>query len=180
MDGSVLELLIREHQAAVYRYVCYLGAQLASAEDYVQETVLRAYRAADTPDPANAGAWRAWLRTVARNLVLTDRRRGDLVAFDQAVVERAEAAWAQVVGDGDGDEQLAALRACLENLPARQREAVEHRYARGAGRAEMARLLGLSEDGVKMLLRRIRSALARCVEDRISGRKELLQTRVRP
>ncbi len=178
MDGSVLELLIREHQAAVYRYVCYLGAQVASAEDYVQETFLRAYRAADTPDPANAGAWRAWLRTVARNLVLTDRRRGDLVAFDQAVVERAEAAWVHVVGDG-GD-QLESLRACLENLPARQREAVEHRYARGAGRAEMARLLGLSEDGVKMLLRRIRSALGRCVEARISGGKEPLQERVRP
>lgn len=64
---------------------------------------------------------------MARNLVLTDRRRGDLVAFDQAVVERAEAAWAHVVGDGDGGEQVAALRACLEDRPARQREAVEHR-----------------------------------------------------
>ena len=50
MDGSVLEMLIREHQAAVYRYVCYLGAQLASAEDYVQETFLRAY----TDMPVNA------------------------------------------------------------------------------------------------------------------------------
>lgn len=44
----------------------------------------------------------------------------------------------------------------------------------------MARLLCLGEDGVTMLLRRIRSSLARCVEPRVGGSKELLQTRVRP
>jgi hypothetical protein len=64
VEGSVLELLIREHQAAVYRYVCYLGAQLARAEDYVQETFLRAYpwtvSRSKRPGLVRAGPRSAW------------------------------------------------------------------------------------------------------------------------
>jgi DNA-directed RNA polymerase specialized sigma24 family protein len=32
----------------------------------------------------------------------------------------------------------------------------------------MARLMGLTEDGVKMLLRRTRTALAKCVESKLA------------
>lgn len=164
MNPRQLESLIREHQAAVYRYVRFLGAEPNSAEDYVQETFLRAYRAAETPGPGNTGAWRAWLRTAARNLIVTDRRRRHLVTFDQEAIERAEVAWVRVIGDGDGEDQLAALRDCVGALPPRQCQAIDCRYGRGTGRGDMARLMGLTEDGVKMLLRRTRTALAKCVQ----------------
>ena len=41
------------------------------------------------------------------------------------------------------------------------------RYWQRAGRAEMAQRLGIGEDGVKMLLRRIREALAKCVSGKL-------------
>lgn len=173
LNPRQLESLIREHQTAVYRYVRFLGAEPNSAEDYVQETFLRAYRAAETPGPGNTGAWRAWLRTAARNLIVTDRRRSHLVTFDQEAIERAEVAWVQVIGDGDGEDQLAALRECIAALPPRQRQAIDCRYGRGTGRGDMARLMGLTEDGVKMLLRRTRTALAKCVEVKLAVHGEM-------
>ena len=47
-----------------------------------------------------------------------------------------------------------ALRRCVEGLPERQRQAIELRYSKRESRSGMARLLGMTENGVKSLLRR--------------------------
>jgi RNA polymerase sigma-70 factor (ECF subfamily) len=181
MNARDMELLLRLHQPAVYRYVRFLGIDAGGAEDFVQETFLRAFRAANAPGAADMESWRAWLRATARNLVIDDhRRRGAETAALGVDVARADALWLEVAGDGDGSEQVAALRECLQSLPERQRAAVMQRYAHGMGRDEMARHLGISPDGVKMLLRRVREALARCIEARLAREQVVRPTPVRP
>lgn len=173
MDSRELEGLIREHQAALYRYVRHLGAERSAAEDLVQESFLRAMKASAVPDLAQPAAWRAWLRTTARNLLLAEHRRGvKVIDSPESVLELADAAWVEVIGDQDGESHLAALRECLDGLPPRQREAIDQRYRINASRSVMARDLNLSEDGVKMLLRRVREALARCMESKLDPRAE--------
>ncbi len=173
MDSREFEGLIHEHQAALYRYVRHLGAERSAAQDLVQESFLRAFKTAAVPDLGQTAAWRAWLRTTARNLMLAEHRRGvKVIASSEQMLELADAAWVDVIGDRDGEEHLAALRECLDSLPARQREAIDQRYRRNASRSAMASELNLSEDGVKMLLRRVREALAKCVESKLNPRAE--------
>jgi RNA polymerase sigma-70 factor (ECF subfamily) len=71
--ATVLRQLHDQHAVAIWRYAVHLTGDHARAEDICQETLLRAWR---TPgildqDPASA---RAWLITVARNLVIDDAR----------------------------------------------------------------------------------------------------------
>jgi len=69
--------LLREphdvHAPALWRFVVRLTGDDRLAEDVVQETLLRAWRRPHILTEDEAGA-RAWLFTVARNLVIDDRR----------------------------------------------------------------------------------------------------------
>jgi RNA polymerase sigma-70 factor (ECF subfamily) len=168
VNRDELDTLIRVHQAALYRYARYLGSEPADAEDLVQETFLVACRKGQVPEDVNAAA--AWLRGVLRNRFLEFcRHRGrDPALLDAEGLEACEHFFQdRFLRDGDGFEYLQALQECLEQLPARQREAIDMRYWQRAGRAEMAQRLGIGEDGVKMLLRRIREALAKCVSGKL-------------
>jgi len=74
-DPELLRELHRDHAAALWSYVVHLTGDRARAEDVVQETMLRAWRAAVADDRSGSGgSARAWLFTVAHNLVVDDAR----------------------------------------------------------------------------------------------------------
>jgi len=72
MSTGDLHDLHRDHAVALWGYVVRLTGDRARAEDVVQETMLRAWRA----DIAarESGPARAWLFTVAHNLVVDEVR----------------------------------------------------------------------------------------------------------
>ena len=69
---------------------------------------------------------------------------------------------------GDGFETVEALRKCLGRLDAKHRQILDLRYKQGKSRAEMARRCKMTENGIKTLLRRIRAALAECIQRRLA------------
>lgn len=71
-DPDVLRELHRDHAAALWSYVVHLTGDRARAEDIVQETMLRAWRSAIAD--GDRGSARAWLFTVAHNLVVDEAR----------------------------------------------------------------------------------------------------------
>lgn len=170
MNRSELELLVRAHQGGIFRYLRYLGARFAAAEDLVQETFLAAFKSARPPDLQDDRATAAWLRGVARNLFLTHcrRNRSNPVNVTARYLEGAERVWvSEFLREGDGFDYVEALRICLETLADSQRRTLTLRYAENRSRSEMASLLNMTENSVKSLLRRIRAALARCVGKRL-------------
>ncbi len=62
------------HLDAVYRFALRLSGEADVAEDLVQETFLRAWRAFDQYEPGTRA--RSWLFTICRNLYLRQRERG--------------------------------------------------------------------------------------------------------
>lgn len=169
MDHDELAAVVRINQAGIYRYLRYLGADRPTAEDLVQETFLAAFKSRTAEQDLCSPS--AWLRGIARNLFLQhcrrDRRSPVVVGGEH--LERAENTWRLVfLRDGDGFDYLEALRQCLHDLPSKQRDVLDMRYRDAKSRGEMAQFLGISEDGIKSLLRRIRAALAKCVEKRLA------------
>lgn len=171
--------LIQEHQAGVWRYLRVLGCDAAEAEDLTQETFLavlekpfRVYERAATA---------AYLRHVARNLLINARRRAsrggvtmrnmgeaNIGEMNVAEMNAAEAAWLRWSGRDDGAERLAALRRCLETLTSRARQALELRFGQQASRNAIAAALGMSEDGAKNVLQRAKQHLRTCIEQEIA------------
>jgi RNA polymerase sigma-70 factor, ECF subfamily len=72
-EAATVEGLYDEHAAALYRYAWRLTGDGARAQDVVQETLLRALRHPEVTDD-HARSARAWLFTVARNMIIDERR----------------------------------------------------------------------------------------------------------
>jgi len=72
-DGARMRLLYDQHAAALWRYTLRLTGDQARAEDVVQETLLRAWQRPEVTDDGERSA-RAWLFTVARNMIIDERR----------------------------------------------------------------------------------------------------------
>jgi len=167
-----LTTLVKDHQASIYRYLRYLGADTADAEDLAQDTFLAAFRSNSHPDLADARLRAAWLRGISRNLLLAHFRRGraNPVGIDSDYLQRAEEAWTrEFLGSGDELDYIEALRQCLRALPEKDRRSLDLRYGQRKSRAEMARLRRMTEDGIKSMMRRIRSRLADCVRRRLKA-----------
>jgi len=177
MTHEQLELLIRTHQAMVFRYLRYMGAAADVAEDVAQETFLASYKSTSVPLEdlgAEGGRCAAWLRGVARNQLLMHFRkaRSNPVSSDPTVLEQAledaDNTWhAELLRNGDGFDYHEALQACLGGLQGTQRKVLDMFYGEEFSRAQIAETMNMSEDGVKSFLRRVRSALRKCVQGRL-------------
>jgi len=145
--ASVLRELHDLHAAVIWRYAVHLTGNQSVADDIVQETLLRAWR---TPkildqDPTTA---RAWLFTVARNLVIDDarsarRRHEDPV---EALPERP----ADDHTDGLFDALL--VGEALQELSEDHRAVIVRAYFGGQNTAELAVELNIAEGTVKSRL----------------------------
>ena len=135
---------------SLYRTALRLGRDRADAEDLVQDTYLKAFRASDQFEPGTN--LRAWLFTILHNTArnrFRDRAR-DTVAIDSDVVDRA----ADVPAPGSSargpetpesllmrDTLTPELQAAVDALPAAFREAVWLRDVEEFSYAEIAAML---------------------------------------
>ncbi|MEV4106214.1 sigma-70 family RNA polymerase sigma factor [Nonomuraea sp. NPDC049695] len=76
-DEAAVSALYREYHRPLLAFVIRLTAgDRQWAEDVVQETMIRAWRSAEQLDPESVSLM-PWLATVARRIVIDDRRRRD-------------------------------------------------------------------------------------------------------
>ncbi len=147
LDESALRRLYAEHSGPVLAYLLRLTRDRARAEDLLQETMLRAWRRPAVFEPGR-GSVRAWLCTVARNLVVDDvRARG-------ARPQEAELN-AGADNERDAPDPYEAALLGWEVADALQALSTEHRavlveiYYRRATVAEAAQTLGIPPGTVK-------------------------------
>jgi RNA polymerase sigma-70 factor (ECF subfamily) len=148
----------------LYRVALTLTAQPADAEDLVQDTLIRAYRAIGAFDGAHP---RAWLLTILRNTQINRhrRRRPDLLDDPDAQLER-EAGPGSFSAPAPTPEQLVLGREFDEvvdeafaALPAKHRQIVHLIDIEGLSYAQAAALLGVPEGTVMSRLHRARKRI---------------------
>lgn len=64
----------------------------------------------------------------------------------------------------------AALSDCMQSLSKRERQALDLRYVDEAKPAQVAQAMSINTGTARVLLHRIRQALAKCVERKIADR----------
>jgi RNA polymerase sigma-70 factor (ECF subfamily) len=146
----VVTALYDEHAAVLWRYALRLTGDASQAEDVVQETLLRAWQHPEVIGDAERPV-RAWLFTVARNLIIDDRRS----ARSRHVVSSLDNSSAPE--QFTPDEVNTALDRLLiaeamTQLSAEHRAVIERSYYRGWTTAQVAADLQIAEGTVKSRL----------------------------
>jgi RNA polymerase sigma-70 factor (ECF subfamily) len=165
-DETAFDGLFARWSGPLLRYLERMVRDAASAEELVQETFLRLYRARERYEPD--ARFSTWLYTIATRLALNELRRprhhsahystdahddgtAPVVLADDA--PRADdVAHARAVGD--------RVEIALAALPERQRIALWLSAVEGLSYAEVAASLDTSEKSVKALVHRARCALS--------------------
>ena len=149
-----LARLLESFRPDLMRFAFWLARDRAVAEDVVQETMLRAWRARD--ELRNAAALRPWLLTIVRreNARLHERKRLPTVDLDEAVAS-------QDIGLAlnDAGPEIADLRRAILALPDEYREPIVLQVLGGFSTGEIAKELGLTVPAVLTRLFRARSKL---------------------
>ena len=160
LPDAALRSAYEAHGAELYRFARRALADGALAEDAVQETFVRAWRASGSYDPARSSQ-RTWLFAILRNVVIDfarARRSRPPVAADDPDADGPATA--------DGIDQVLTtweVEAALEVLETEHRRALIEIHWRGRPYAEVAEELGVPEGTVKSRvyygLRSMRAAL---------------------
>jgi RNA polymerase sigma-70 factor, ECF subfamily len=165
-EGDALAELYDRHARPIYSLALRILGDAAEAEDIVQEVFSQAWKQAGRYS-ASRGAVAAWLLTLARSR-----------AIDRLRAKRARPG--EVSGEGAADqlvdssppadslvlssEQVARVRAALDELPLLQRAAIELAYYEGLTHAEIAdRLeqpLGTVKTRIRLAMLKLRDVLS--------------------
>ena len=143
------------------RFALWLSRDRALAEDVVQETMLRAWRASDSLQDESAA--KPWLLTIVRREYARsfERKRLATVDIDELVIGEEPG----LAADEDAAE-IQELRRAILQLPEEYREPLMLQVVMGCSTAEIAAQLGLSTAAVLTRLFRARKRLREiCGED---------------
>jgi len=153
----------------LYRYAVGLTRNTADAEDLVQDTMLRAFKAYGKLRPDTFV--KAWLFTIARNTWFSTcraaRRRHEVLVADTNDVDHrpttAEHQGSSAENEALRDEIDPELLAALLGLPEEMRTTVFHVVVGDMLCREAAELLGVSTNTVLTRMHRSRNALRRAL-----------------
>ncbi|MBN1509263.1 MAG: RNA polymerase sigma factor [Sedimentisphaerales bacterium] len=151
------------------------------ARDVCQDTFLRAIEwLAENPDQVPASVnFPAWLRRIARNLIIDRFRRPALVrelpdlAQGEGENERRLDDWPEPLTCDPSDriteqERLDALRKCLDALSERKRQVIVLRDLNGLSYDTIASRTAIPRSTVGVTLHRVRRELRDCIELRLA------------
>ncbi len=153
------------HLDSIARYALSLTRDESDADDLVQETFLRAFRAWEQFVPGSE--CRAWLFTICRNTYLRSSKREQRVAaYEDAELEALGAAAIHTSAQQDGlddvfarTDMMSAIRAAVDELPEAFRDVVVLVDLEEQGYSEAARVLEIPIGTVRSRLFRGRRLL---------------------
>lgn len=157
------ESLVDLYSAELYGYLWRIFGTAPEAEDCLQETFLRAYRA--YPRVEKNSNLRAWLYKIATNTANT-RLRQQARLERRIVVSQADLAdqGPSVPEQVERRQLMRALQQAVERLPVKQRAALILRKYQGLSYADVAEALACSPDSARanvyQALRRLRKLFA--------------------
>ncbi|MFM5246006.1 sigma-70 family RNA polymerase sigma factor [Aeromonas caviae] len=152
------EALVHALHGDIYRYAYWLCRDPQIAEDLVQETFLRAWKAIDTLLDDKAA--KAWLITILRreNARRFERKQFDLVDLDEHPLRD------QGVLPSEQEMEHEWLRRHIARLPAEYQEPLLLQVLGGFSGEEIAEQLGLNKNTVMTRLFRARNQIKEAME----------------
>ena len=157
-NRNAFEQLVLRYQNLITSLAFSKTGDLQRSEDIAQQAFLIAWeKRADLIEPEKFGSW---LRSIAGNVLLNSNRKSKRIARAEVSMELD-----QTPGNEPGLDQVSTMEqqellwASLKNIPEQYREPLILFYREEKSVAQVAELMGLSNDAVKQRLSRGRAML---------------------
>lgn len=160
---------LTEHATGIRLYVRSLMPGYEGADDIAQETLLKIWQKREDFTPGSN--FKAWAFQIARYLVLNQRRRlanSKVTLLDDELLGRIDQHWREEPPP-QMDAEMAALASCMSQLSPEDRQLLQARYFSRMPLKDHAAALGIQLSTLRARLFRLRTALARDIEDRVAG-----------
>ena len=161
-DGEAFRQIVAATSARLVRLAARMLGSLEEAEDVVQESYVKAYRALVSGAFDHRSSVSTWLYRIVSNAAV-DALRGRArrpVATDTL----HESAW-DGAASAEARLALVELDDWLDGLPPEQRAALVLKSIEGHSSSEVAEILGITEGAVEQKLVRARAALRKKRQD---------------
>jgi RNA polymerase sigma-70 factor, ECF subfamily len=158
--NAEFERVILPHLNAAYNLARWLLRNEQDAQDVVHDSFLRAHRYFESFSGADA---RAWLLGIVRNACFSLLRASKIQISTDEGIERHTSREASPEHAMMLQEDLRALRACIESLPAEYREALVLRELEELSYKEISAAAGIALGTVMSRLNRARIRLENCL-----------------
>lgn len=157
-DDRAFDVLHARHRPSLLRLAeRSLGPRRALAEDVVQDSFIRAYRALRADEREVAVT--PWLRRIVHNRAMDELRRPRMLGLDEAPAAHARLAADDTAAVAQRRERLRLVVGDIVALPPRQREALVAHVMEGTPHADLALTLDASVAATKNLISRARMTL---------------------
>jgi len=147
MDNELLRQLYRKYQRELYLYLYSLCKNHELAEDLLQETFLKALLAL----PDGHTNMRAWLYMVARNLFFNyskkEKQKAEVEMSEEVPDEKANTMLDVLLAE----ERSRLLYLALQRLDTAKREVLLLQYFAGLSQRDIAAVLHLTPENVRVL-----------------------------
>ena len=156
MDNEILLRLYSLYQKELYLYLYSLCGERQQAEDLLHETFLKALLAL----PEGHTNMRAWLYMVARNLFYNQRKKKsrEILMEEQEYLSEKQT-------DEDLLEKRRELYRAIRKLEQKKQEIILMQYFSGMSQKEIAAVLHITPENVRVLAYRAKKELKKYMEE---------------
>ena len=153
---------LEKYLPQVYRFSLRLARHRESAEDLTHDTFVRALEKSN--QLRNSKTARSWLFRIATNLWADRQRAGGVSSVDIAECSVSSDA-IQVDEQFDRNESQQEVLRCLNRLPERQRAVLHLHAVEDMTTKEIAEVIGITCENVRVHLHHARQAMIRKLPD---------------
>jgi RNA polymerase sigma-70 factor, ECF subfamily len=164
-DAGAFDTLYQRHRGRLFRFLSREAGSREAGEEIYQEAWLRLIRQRDSYRVE--AAFSTYLYRIAHSSLIDHlRKKGRLWKHEETMEEMPEAQSCALSPEEEWGRQLTAqaLKACMDELPAEQREVFLLKEENGFGLSEIAEIAGINREAAKSRLRYALKKLRLCLE----------------
>ncbi len=157
-NSQIFEELYRKYADKVYNYFWYrTGHQKDVAEDLMQETFLRAFKHLHRFQ-IRGYSYLTYLLTIAHNVLVNYYRSNRMIPLSELGDDFEIPV--EITDSLERKVEAESLWRAIQDLPSTDRDALLMRYQKEMPIKDISRIMGRSENAVKLILSRARKKLA--------------------
>tara|TARA_B100000508_G_scaffold89892_1_gene70021 strand:- start:274 stop:861 length:588 start_codon:yes stop_codon:yes gene_type:complete len=155
-DRDEFAFLYEKYVDKIFNYFWYrVGHDRDVAEDLTQEVFVRAYKHLDKFQIRKT-SYASYLLTIAHNVLVNYYRSPKPISIESTGVDVPEEIWSDI----ETKDNLRSMWRAIQHLPSNERDMLYLKYQKGYKVKDIAKIVGKSENAVKLTLSRARKKLA--------------------